>query len=317
MHKLKDGPNILVIGDAMLDTYWHGDAQRLSPEAPVPIVDVRRVDDRAGGAGNVAMNLVALGARCTLLTILGADDHRKRLLNAMPCVNVADFVSPNVRTTAKLRIVSGQQIVRCDHEDIIPLDDEQLELMRDAMEMAIGAFDAVILSDYDKGLFRNIHHSQEIVSICHAAGVPVYVDSKLRHGHEQFRNADMLKVNSSDYSKAYGPFSTHDQMLESFDALRLLGKHQSALITMGKDGMAMSDGSTKLVIPSFAREVYDVSGAGDTVIAAYAFARAMIRGGEQSWLEFASAAASVVVGKQGTATATLEEIRSTGFRLPD
>jgi len=302
---------LLVVGDAMLDHYVFGDASRLSPEAPVPVVRVERDVYRPGGAANTAVNVCALGATADLTAVVGDDDHGRQLrsLLAEEGVEVDGLlVAPDRPTTWKERVLARQQqLLRLDREtdgDLDPLTETEL-LGR--FEEGLARADGVILSDYGKGTVTAGLAAEVIRRAAEAAKI-VCVDPKENH-FPLYRNATSLTPNHHEAAAATGIRERDDPTLERTGAalLEMLGS-QSVLVTWGERGMVLfsADGSVDR-IPTRAREVYDVAGAGDTVVAI--FAAALAAGGSHlAAAQLANFAASVVVAKVGTATASPPEI---------
>ena len=302
---------ILVIGDVMLDKYVWGDASRLSPEAPVPVVRVDRETAVAGGAANVAFNLAALGARADLFGWVGEDPDGRRLRELLAEGRVSllpGAVSPTIPTIVKTRVVCRrQQVCRLDREaeaSVYGVTDADL---RDVLAPAVAKADAILLSDYAKGLLT----TETIRGVLALPGRPpiVTLDPKPRTGID-YAGVTLMTPNRAEALRlagiddAPGPFPA-EAVCAAIHA-RFAPKH--LVITLGPDGMLLSEGGRPLErIPTFAREVFDVSGAGDTVIAALTLA---IAAGFPlaDAARFANTAAGVVVGKLGTATATPEEI---------
>lgn len=304
---------LLVIGDAMLDHYVFGDAARLSPEAPVPVVRVERDVLRPGGAANTAVNVRALGAAAELAAVAGDDENGRELRRALQegAVDVAGLIVAAGRpTTWKSRVIARQQqLVRLDREvdgDIsAELEDELLARFADALKRA----DGVILSDYGKGTIT-ARVAAEVIGRSRDAGKVVCVDPKENH-FGLYKNVTSVTPNHHEAAAAVGVRGRDDPDLERTGAalLAMLGA-DSVLITWGERGMVLfaADGSTSR-IPTRAREVYDVAGAGDTVAAT--FAAALAAGASHlAAAQLANFAASVVVAKVGTATASPEEITS-------
>lgn len=299
-------PKILVVGDAMLDHYMFGRVDRISPEAPVPIVSVTRDSYRPGGAGNVAMNLRALGCDTTLLTVTGQDRGRDLLVSVLKDVDKILFMDPNAITTTKLRIVSGQHLLRIDREDRA-VDSQFLRDMASSFAEIISDFDAVIFSDYNKGVLSNDLLTSNMMRAAKHARVPVFVDPK-GDNLDRYIGATAITPNMNELRAVVGPWSDEDEMLHLASRLREELHIQVLLLTRGEDGMTVFvDGCTPVTIPTVAQEVFDVSGAGDTVVAA--FATMFVRGHNfHDAAKAANRAAGVVVGKQGTATASWDEI---------
>ncbi len=298
-----DRRHVLVVGDLMLDRYLWGDVERISPEAPVPVVRVRNRSDAAGGAGNVAANLIGLGARVTLVGVRGADEAGRRLSALMRQPDFRDLsIECAARpTTTKTRIVSGgQQLLRLDEEQIRPVGPEIVQAALRHIGQAAETADAIVLSDYGKGMLQAPDLCAAAVRIAQTRGIPILVDPKGRDW-ERYRGATCLTPNRREIEAFDGsPIETDDQLGAVMQrTLRRLGLSR-LLVTQGASGMCLmgADG-VPLFIPTRARQVYDVSGAGDTVIATLALAVASGIGFADA-ARLANLAAGVVVGKVGT-----------------
>ena len=296
---------VLVIGDVMLDRFWHGAATRISPEAPVPVVKVAGVDDRPGGAGNVAINLAALGVETTLSGLVGDDEHAKQLRSAVEAKGVRWSVMPcPADTIVKLRVLSrNQQLIRMDFE--APLDDYADESFLQYASNLIAEHDVVLLSDYAKGTLTNI---EALISACRALNTPVLVDPK-GADFARYAGATLITPNLSEFEAVVGACHQDDKVI-SARARDLCEQHgfEAVLVTRSERGMTLqSRDGEPLHLPALAREVFDVTGAGDTVISAMAAGLASQDSLENS-TRLANAAAGLVVGKVGTATVTREEL---------
>lgn len=300
------GARVLVAGDIMVDQYWFGHVGRISPEAPVPVVRVRESEHRPGGAANVAVNLASLGAQASLLGFTGEDDAAQQLGAMLSERGVACHFVPlhGVPTTTKLRVVSrNQQLIRLDlEEDAAALPaGSLLESFAGALEHA----DVVILSDYAKGALRE---APELIRMCNEADVPVFVDPK-GVDFERYRGATALTPNLSEFEAVVGACTDDNEISERGDALRRQLDIDLLLITRSERGMTLLgvDGGP-LHLPAEAREVYDVTGAGDTVIATFA---ASVAAGAAAGhaAAIANLAAGLVVRKLGVATVTRSEMR--------
>lgn len=256
---------VLVIGDSMLDRYWHGHADRISPEAPVPVVHVQRIEDRAGGAANVAANIKALGASVALVSIVG-DDEQGRVLRSIcssrwTCALVAD----SAPTTVKLRVVGrNQQLIRADFEQ--PPSTEALAAMMVDYEALLPHYDRVLLSDYGKG---TLAWAAEIVAKAVAAGKEVLVDPK-GHDWSRYRGAALVKPNRDELRDAIGPWVSEPDLERRTQQLRAELGIKAILVTRASDGMSLMDASGSRHVAAQALQVYDVTGAGDTAIACLA-----------------------------------------------
>jgi rfaE bifunctional protein kinase chain/domain len=310
------GLRLLVVGDVVLDEYLWGEVDRVSPEAPVPVVHVRRESVVLGGAGNVVRNAVALGARCAFCAIVGDDADGRQVLDLVKeqGVDPGGVIRVEGRvTTRKTRVVArSQQVVRFDRETREPLSAGLARRLVGSVASSLDGIDGAVLADYGKGLFTR-PLAARMVSRLALAGVPAILDPKLELAG--FRGVELVKPNWREAEALSGLRARDEDELARVAARlsRRLGGARVA-VTRGAQGMCVYEGDGTLVsVPTAAREVFDVQGAGDTIVAVLALAR---RAGA-SLLEaavLANAAASVVVGKIGTATATREEVLE---RLPE
>jgi D-beta-D-heptose 7-phosphate kinase/D-beta-D-heptose 1-phosphate adenosyltransferase len=308
MKELPDfsGIRILVVGDVMLDRYWHGPTNRISPEAPVPVVRVDDEEGRPGGAGNVALNISALGGRAILIGLTG-DDEMSRVLEQVLHEHNVDCRFERLErfpTITKLRIISrNQQLIRLDFEDGFPgLDDEE---MMEQFKSQLPSSDLVLLSDYNKGTLRR---TSEFISLARAAGKPVLVDPK-GDDFKRYQGATLITPNMAEFEAVVGSCADDAELVQRGYALMDECRFETLLITRGERGMTLLERNREpRHIPTHAQEVFDVTGAGDTVIAALATAVAAGMPIEAA-TQLANVAAGVVVGKLGTASATLDEIR--------
>ncbi len=305
----KATPNILVIGDLMIDHYLWGSCERISPEAPVQVVDVRKESTVLGGAGNVINNLISLGAKVNVASVVGDDEIAKELTIMLKSIGVKTegLVTQHGRKTSKKSrvIAANQQILRYDKESKETISTESVEKILKAVEKDLFVTDMIIFSDYGKGVISD-ELSQAVIALAASKGIKVLVDPKGKD-YSKYRGAHMLTPNKKEASEATGIKIVDDASLER--ALLSL-KEQCALersiITLSDDGIAIYDSEVKR-FPTVAQEVFDVTGAGDTVIASIAFALSAGLSIEES-ARFANLAAGVVVGKIGSATVTLDEI---------
>lgn len=301
-----DRAHILVVGDVMLDRYWHGGTSRISPEAPVPVVKVTQVEDRPGGAGNVALNIAALGAGASLIGVIGYDEAGSVLQNRLKAAGIrADFqLSANKPTITKLRVVSRhQQLLRMDFEQ--PFDTTDSSDFVAKAQTLIPYMDALLLSDYAKG---SLQDCQSLIKLAHAASVPVLVDPK-GSDFARYRGATLLTPNLVEFESVVGHCNSEQEIVEKGARLMQEFDLQGLLITRGEHGMTLlRPGQAELHLPARAREVFDVTGAGDTVIAVLA---AVIASGQSvpEAMALANLAAGIVVGKLGTATVSAPELR--------
>ena len=298
---------ILVIGDVMLDRYWFGDASRISPEAPVPVVLFRSERESAGGAANVARNCAALGARTRLVSVVG-DDREGRTLQKIlekDGVGVNFHRDKSIRTTQKLRVIGGRQhqLLRIDFETN-PSREVLASKLAD-FEAALPACNAVILSDYGKGGLR---HIVRMIGRARAAGKKVLVDPK-GDDYSRYRGAHVMTPNLVELRQIVGGWKTEADLARRAQKLRRHLGLEALLLTRGEDGMTLFRQGRVFHVKAEKREVYDVSGAGDTVIAALATMLASGVGLEQA-VRIANRAAGIKVMKFGTAAVTKAELFS-------
>ena len=307
------GLRILVVGDVMLDRYIWGDATRISPEAPVPVIDVSRETWTAGGAANVALNLASLGARCTVAGYFGDDEAGRKLTATLHEKKIATLATPGTsQTIVKTRVmVQRQQLCRIDRES--PPTDYRVsaDAAEKLLRSAIVASDAVIFSDYAKGVLTD-ELVARLTSLARAAGKFIALDPKPKHPLA-FHALDLITPNKRESLELAGltpPPHTPFPAAEVCARLHKLYATKHLVITLGEDGMLLSSGGKILsTIPTAAREVFDVSGAGDTSLAALVLA--LTAGAKlETAAHFANAAAGVVVGKLGTATVTPAELKA-------
>lgn len=299
--------SILVIGDVMLDRYWYGLTNRISPEAPVPVVKVEMKEERPGGAANVAMNIAALGANVRLVGLTGIDDAAEVLSEKLNQANVCcDFVTLSTHPTiTKLRILShNQQLIRLDFEE--GFGDVDINPLLDRIRQALPGVGALVLSDYGKGALAQI---SQIIALANAAQVPVLIDPK-GSDFERYRGATLLTPNMSEFEAIVGKCANNSEIeqkgMKLIDSLDLKG----LLITRSERGMTLLQREKPpLHLPTQAQEVYDVTGAGDTVIGVLATALAARLDFHQACV-LANAAAGVVVGKLGTSTVSPIELEN-------
>ena len=295
---------LLVVGDVMLDRYWFGEVNRISPEAPVPVVKVERQEERLGGAANVARNAASLGAVTALLSVVGDDDAGRSLGRLLEdgLIDAGLHIDRDIDTIVKLRVIGRQQqLLRIDFET--PPSHEILQAKLADFERRVADADVVILSDYGKG---GLTHIAEMIRIARAAAKPVLVDPK---GDEwgKYAGATVITPNRSELREVVGRWSSEDELVAKSQKLRAELGIEALLVTRSEEGMTLfADGETHHQAAQ-AREVFDVSGAGDTVIATLAV---MIAAGAD-WAEairVANVAAGIVVGKLGTAVVTRQEL---------
>ena len=290
---------VLIIGDVMLDRYWYGPTGRISPEAPVPVVKVENNEERPGGAANVAMNIASLGGHAHIVGLTGMDEPAKVLTETLNSLKVkCDFVAlPEYPTITKLRVMSrGQQLIRLDFEDKFENTDAEPVLNR--MDTALPNVKAVIMSDYAKG---SLEHVQAYIQKARAANVPVFIDPK-GADFERYRGATLLTPNMKEFEDVVGKVKSDQELVEKALALVEEFDFEALLVTRSEHGMTLiRRGEEPFHLPTQAKEVYDVTGAGDTVISVLAASVAAGKSFEEA-CALANAAAGVVVGKLGTST---------------
>jgi rfaE bifunctional protein kinase chain/domain len=296
---------ILVVGDVMLDRYWFGEVSRISPEAPVPVVKVERTEERLGGAANVARNIAALGAQAGLLSVVGTDEAGRTLetLLAASAIDVSLHEDPQLNTTVKLRVLGRQQqLLRIDFENWPTHEVLQAKLAE--FEQRIESCDAVILSDYGKG---GLTHIADMIRVARAHKKPVLVDPK-GDDYARYAGASLITPNRAELREVVGRWTNEDDLVARVTKLRSALSLGALLLTRSEEGMTLFTDAGATHEPALAREVYDVSGAGDTVIATLAV---MMASGAPlaDAMRWANRAAGVVVGKLGTATCSLEELK--------
>lgn len=295
---------VLIVGDVMLDRYWFGDVSRISPEAPVPVALIKRNEERAGGAANVARNAAALGAQVHLLSVVGDDEAGRALEKLLEGdgVRVTFHRDPSIDTTVKLRVVARQQqLLRLDFED--HPSHEVLAAKLEEFQQALADIDVVIFSDYGKG---GLLHVADMVRTARAAGKTVLVDPK-GDDFEKYRGATLITPNKSEFKAVAGSWKDEQELAHKAEALRQRYDLDALLVTRSEEGMTLFRPEGALHQPTVAREVYDVSGAGDTVIATLAV---MLGAGFSlpEAVATANRAAGIVVAKLGTAVVSHAEL---------
>jgi rfaE bifunctional protein kinase chain/domain len=308
-----DRVRLLVVGDVMLDRYWFGDVARISPEAPVPVVRIERREARLGGAANVARNAAALGAHCGLLGVVGNDEAGDQVEEILRESSIHSYLKRDeaISTIIKLRVIGRQQqMVRIDFEEA-PSENT----LRDKLtqfKAILPDYDVIVLSDYNKGSLVNV---AEMISMAREAGKTVMVDPK-GEDFTPYRGATMLTPNKSELKRIVGSWKTEEQLTEKAQGLREELGLEALLLTRSEEGMSLYTAEEVLHVHADAREVFDVSGAGDTVIATMA---AMLGAGAPlaEALATANRAGGIVVGKLGTATVTRDELFAQRRRTDD
>jgi rfaE bifunctional protein kinase chain/domain len=295
---------VLVVGDVMLDRYWFGDVERISPEAPVPVVKIARAEERPGGAANVARNAAALGAHTTLLSVTGDDEAGTALAKLLQTERVqATFLrDASLKTTVKLRVIGRQQqLLRIDFETAP--SKELLAANLADYERLLATANVVVMSDYGKG---GLAHVVTMIGAARALGKPALIDPK-GEDWAKYRGATLITPNRGELRQVIGRWRDEADLAQKANALRHELGIDALLVTRSEEGMSLFSDAGALTIPAQAREVYDVSGAGDTVIATLG---ALIAAGAPlpDAMRIANEAAGVVVGKLGTAVAHPSEL---------
>jgi rfaE bifunctional protein kinase chain/domain len=302
-HQL-DQAHVLVVGDVMLDRYWYGAVDRISPEAPVPVVRITKEENRLGGCANVAYNVVSLGAHASLLSVVG-DDEASHLLEALV---QKTGITPHfgrdalLKTTVKLRVIGRQQqLIRVDFENTPQT--EVLASQSDTFKALLPKHKVVLFSDYGKG---GLAHVSDMIAAARAAGKAVLIDPK-GSDFSRYAGATCITPNRAELQQVIGVWSSEAELNQKAQALRQQLKLEALLLTRSEEGMTLFDAQGELTVAAQAREVFDVTGAGDTVIATLAAAVASGLSLRQA-MPLANRAGGIVVGKFGTATVSYEEL---------
>ena len=307
-----DTVQLLVVGDIMLDRYWHGETARISPEAPVPVVRIEQEEDRPGGAANVALNIAALGAGVRVVGLVGKDEPAAVLRRSLGAAGIhCAFVETQTEPTiTKLRIVSrSQQLIRLDREQRFSAI--HAPAITAEVEALLAEVGAMVISDYDKG---TLSACQALIAAARAQGKPVLVDPK-GTDFERYRGASLLTPNMREFEAVVGHCDGEDDLVRKGVALKDRLELDALLVTRGEHGMTLIGGGQKaLHIPAQAKEIYDVTGAGDTVIATLAAAIAAGQSMAEA-VALSNVAAGIVVGKLGTASVSGPELRQAVNRM--
>ena len=295
---------VLVVGDVMLDRYWYGAVDRISPEAPVPVVRITREDERMGGAANVAYNLMTLGVQSSLLTVVGEDEasHKLEALVAGTGIQAHFGRDADLKTTVKLRVIGRQQqLLRMDFENT-PKTEILASQTASFIEL-LPKHDAVLFSDYGKG---GLAHVSDMIARAHAEAKPILIDPK-GTDYSRYQGATVITPNKAELQQVIGTWSDESDLNTKAHLLREKLGLQALLLTRSEEGMTLFDAQGQVSVSAQAREVFDVTGAGDTVIATMA---ALVAAGLslRDALPLANRAGGLVVGKFGTATVSYEEL---------
>lgn len=304
LHQELNKRKVLVVGDVMLDRYWFGDVTRISPEAPVPIAKISKMEDRPGGAANVARNIASLGGNATLLSVVGTDEPSATLENLLAKENVNTILKhdESINTIVKLRVLArNQQLIRIDFEE--KPSHEILAEVLDTYSEIIKEHEVVILSDYGKG---GLSHTIKMIEIAKQNGKQVLIDPK-GSDYAKYSNATIITPNRSELKDAIGEWQNEEELIQKANQLRKELNLEHLLLTKSEDGMTLFTKDSAHNYPTFAKEVYDVSGAGDTVIASLGLMLAN-QADVTDAVKLANFAAGIVVGKLGTATVSKSEL---------
>ncbi|GAA6137308.1 ADP-heptose synthase [Arenicella sp. 4NH20-0111] len=297
----------LVVGDVMLDRYWFGSVDRVSPEAPVPVLAVHTEEARAGGAANVAHNILSLGAQCELLSVVGDDEAGREIEKIIERYGARTslVIDPSIKTIVKLRMVAqNQQLLRADFDE--KPSDEVLAQCLTGFSRAIADCDVVVLSDYGKG---GLTHVARMIDLAKQANVPVIIDPK-GSDYSRYRGATLITPNMKEFEAVAGVSADESEFSAKAHKLRSDLELEYLLVTRSEKGMSLFCANGDQVnSPATALEVYDVSGAGDTVISLMALA-SVSDFSDQEKLSLANTVAGIVVGKLGTAVASVDEVIS-------
>ena len=295
---------VLVVGDAMLDRYWYGAVDRISPEAPVPVVRITREEERIGAAANVAYNITTLGAQASLLTVVGNDEasHKLEALVAQTGIAAHFGRDTELQTTVKLRVIGRQQqLLRMDFENTPK--NEILASQSATFEALLPAHQAVLFSDYGKG---GLAHITRMIDAARASGNPVLIDPK-GNDYSRYARATVITPNRAELQQVIGHWRDAEDLAARVQNLRRDLQIDALLLTRSEEGMTLFDQAGELHVGAQAREVFDVTGAGDTVIATLA---ALVASGAslRDAVPLANRAGGIVIGKFGTATVNFEEL---------
>ena len=296
--------SVLVVGDVMLDRYWYGNVERISPEAPVPVVRITREEERQGGAANVAYNVVSLGAKASLLSVVGNDEASRKLEALVAATGIETHFGrdPDLKTTVKLRIIGRQQqLLRLDFENTPKT--ELLASQTASFARLLKEHRVVLFSDYGKG---GLAHVGDMIAQARALGKPILIDPK-GSDFSRYREATVITPNRAELQQVIGPWLTEAELQDKCQNLRQKLELQAILLTRSEEGMTLFDAQGSEHVSAQTRDVFDVTGAGDTVIATLATAVAAGLSLRQA-LPLSNRAGGLVVGKFGTAALSYEEL---------
>lgn len=296
--------HVLVVGDVMLDRYWYGSVERISPEAPVAVVKVLREEDRLGGSANVALNVASLGAKASLLSVVGEDQASHQLEELIKSTGIKPHFGRDatLKTTVKLRIIGRQQqLLRADFE-AIPKH-EILASQTERFHELVSQHQSVLFSDYGKG---GLAHVKDMIQSAKACHVPILVDPK-GSDYSKYKDASVITPNRNELTEVVGEWSSEEELAQKSQQLREQLNLDAVLVTRSEEGMSLFDAQGALHVKAQAKEVFDVTGAGDTVIATLASLLACGFTLREA-LPWANKSGGIVVGKFGTACVSFEEL---------
>ncbi|WP_321468407.1 D-glycero-beta-D-manno-heptose-7-phosphate kinase [Halarcobacter sp.] len=311
MIKVERKPKVLVIGDLMIDSYLIGDCDRIALDAPVPIVDIKEEKDVLGGAGNVIRNLASLGAKVSVMSVVGSDDNARLLKHKLDEIETKSFLleQKGRKTSKKTRIMSAnQQIFRFDHESRNNISFDSVKKLFEKLQEKIKAYDVILLADYGKGVLTR-DFTQKIISYANKNNVKTIVDP-FGTDYSKYQGAYLIIPNKDEASVATDiEIENSDRLLDALKEIKNKFETHEAIVTLSEEGVALLKDNKLSVLPTVPLEVFDVTGSGDTLLASIGFALALDNDLVTS-LEFANLATGVVLRKAGTATVSIDEIQS-------
>ena len=311
MIQMDKKPKVLVIGDLMIDAYLVGSCNRIALDAPVAVVDVKEEKDVLGGAGNVIRNLASLGAKVSVMSVVGSDDNAKLLKHMLDEVETKSFLieQKGRKTSKKTRVMSGnQQIFRFDHESRNSISFDSVKKLYSKLQEKINAYDVILLADYGKGVLTR-DFTQKIIAYANKNNVKTIVDP-FGNDYSKYEGAYIIIPNKDEAALATDiDIDNNDRLLDALKEMKNKYKSQESIITLSEDGVAVLKDNKLSVLPTVPLEVFDVTGSGDTLLASFGFALAL-NNDITSSVEFANLATGVVLRKAGTATVSMEEIQS-------
>ncbi|PLY06740.1 MAG: D-glycero-beta-D-manno-heptose-7-phosphate kinase [Arcobacter sp.] len=304
-------PKVLVIGDLMIDSYLIGKCDRIALDAPVPVVDVKEEKDVLGGAGNVIRNLASLGAKVSVMSVVGSDENAKLLKHMLDEVETKSFLleQKGRKTSKKTRVMTGnQQIFRFDHESRNNISFDSVKKLYSKLQEKINAYDVILLADYGKGVLTK-DFTEKIIAYANKNNVKTIVDP-FGTDYSKYKGAYLIIPNKDEAQLATGiDIDNNDRILDALKELKKQLDTQESVITLSEDGVAVLKDEKLSILPTVPLEVFDVTGSGDTLLASLGFAIALNNDILNS-VEFANLATGVVLRKAGTATVSMEEIQS-------